>query len=218
MSDFIYNKIASYCRNRNWKRSNPRNSTVCANVFDHSSVSVGNYTYGPLTILNFGKGYKAEIGSFCSIASGVVFNLAGDHPINRVSSFPFKAKILGGELTEAVSKGDIIVGDDVWIGQNAIILSGVHIGQGAVIAAGAVIASDVPPYAIMGGVPGKVIKFRFEKEIIEYMLTLNYSELTEELIRKNIDALYTEIDDLSIEKIQEMFKWFPKKTCIRGIV
>lgn len=84
--------------------------------------------------------------------------------MSGVSTYPFKRKLFhGGE--EAVSKGDIIVGDDVWVGYGATILSGVHIGQGAVIAAGAVVNKDVPPYAIVGGIPAKVIKYRFSESV-----------------------------------------------------
>ncbi|MGN9105593.1 DapH/DapD/GlmU-related protein [Oliverpabstia intestinalis] len=91
---------------------------------------------------------------------------------------------------ESFAKGDIRVDDDVWIGYGASIMSGVHIGQGAVVAAGAVVTKDVPPYAIVGGVPAKVIKYRFEPEMIEELLKVDYSELTKEDIEKHIDDLY----------------------------
>jgi serine acetyltransferase len=112
--------------------------------------------------------------------------------------------ILTGEL-EAVSKGDIVVGDDVWIGYGATILSGVHIGQGAVVAAGALVAKDVPPYAIVGGVPAKVIKYRFEPALIERLLEIDYSQLDDATIREHADDLYNGL------KSSDQLDWFPKK-------
>ena len=103
------------------------------------------------------------------------------------------------------SKGAIIVDDDVWIGYGATIMSGVHIGQGAVVAAGAVVTKDVPPYAIVGGVPAKVIKYRIEPEMIEELLKIDYGKLTKEDIAKHIDDLYTELNDPS------QLDWMPKK-------
>ena len=112
---------------------------------------------------------------------------------------------------EGVSKGDIHLDDDVWIGYGATILSGVHIGQGAVIAAGAVVTRDVPPYAVAGGVPAKVIEYRFNEEIISFLLTLDYSKLDSKLITEHLDDLYVSIDELSLSDLEMKFKWFPKK-------
>ena len=113
---------------------------------------------------------------------------------------------------EAISKGDIIVDDDVWIGYGATILSGVHIGQGAVVAAGAVVTKDAPPYAIVGGVPARVIKYRFSPEVIEQLLKLDYSKLTDNMIRERIDDLYTSLDGKTPEEVEKLLEWFPKKS------
>ena len=110
---------------------------------------------------------------------------------------------LGG--LEAISKGDIIIDDDVWIGYGATILSGVHISQGAVVAACAVVTKDVPPYAIVGGVPAKVIKYRFEPEMIEELMKVDYSKLTKEQIEQHIDELYAGLKD------KKQLDWMPKK-------
>ena len=198
-------------RAREWRLRNSNNSTTCDNDFDYDRVAVGNYTYGSLTVLCFGANSTLKIGSFCSIASGVVFNLAGDHHLNHISTFPFKAKALGGPLNEAVSQGNINVSDDVWIGQNAIIQSGVSIGQGAVIASGAVVTHDIPPYAVVAGMPAKIIKFRFCKQIIDYMLTLDYGRLNEKLIREHIDDLYQDIETMTLDELKSHLNWFPKK-------
>ena len=110
-----------------------------------------------------------------------------------------------GNQTEATSKGDIIVDDDVWIGQRALIMSGVHIGQGAIIASGAVVTKDVPPYAIVGGVPARIIRFRFSEKIIKELLKIDYSMLSYEMIREHVDDLYLTLSDPS------QLKWLPKK-------
>lgn len=166
-------------------------------------VSVGRFSYGPLIIYN-DTNSCLHIGNFCSIADGVTFLLGIEHCLHNISVYPFKASIFKTEL-EATSKGDIIVDDDVWIGYGATIMSGVHIGQGAAVAAGAVVTKDVPPYAIVGGVPAKVIKYRFEPELIDELLKIDYSELTKEEIEKYIDELYVELKD------KRQLDWMPKK-------
>ena len=180
---------------------------------DIDFISVGNYSYGSLKIKNDVDGAKLHIGNFCSIGENVEFLLGIEHRTNTLSSFPFRSRMLN-EGYEAISKGDIIIDDDVWIGYGATILSGVHISQGAVVAAGAVVSRDVPPYAIVGGIPAKVIKYRFNPQVIRYLLTLDYSKLTEDLIRQHIDDLYTEID--SLEDVEKLYAWFPKKEIMRG--
>ena len=173
-------------------------------VFNLDNVFVGKETYGNLIVDNYNNIYKLVIGNYCSIATNVMFILDADHYTNHISTFPFKVKVLG-EKQEGVSKGDIIVEDDVWIGYGATILSGVHIGQGAVVAAGAVVSKDVPPYAIVGGVPAKVIKYRFEPNMIEELLKVDYSKLTKEDIEKHIDDLHAELKDPS------QLDWMSKK-------
>ena len=159
---------------------------------------------------NYNNFYKLKIGNYCSIATNVMFLLDADHYTNHVSSFPFKVKVLG-EKFEGVSKGNIIVDDDVWIGYGATILSGVHIGQGAIVAAGAVVSRDVPPYAIVGGVPAKVLKYRFAEDVIEYMLTLDYSKVDEHMIKEHIDDFYKGISDMKLNELMKLYSWFPKK-------
>ena len=204
MKKKILEKIAFLAFNRNWRNTNKHNTTAPINKFPISSVSVGKETYGGIYFITLDDQHKLMVGSYCSIAPNVVFLLSADHYSNHISSFPFKVKIIG-EAVEGVSKGDIIVDDDVWIGYGATIMSGVHIGQGAVVAAGAVVTKDVPPYAIVGGVPAKVIKYRFEPEMIEELLKIDYSKLTKEDIEKHIDDLYTELKDPS------QLDWMPRK-------
>lgn len=145
-------KIQFVRTQRVWRMKNRHNNTVAGNSFWVDGVSVGNETYGTLFVRNFpNTEYRLRIGSFCSIADNVIFHVQDDHPTNMISTFPFRSRILNNGGIDAISKGSINIGDDVWIGNGARILSGVNVGQGAIIAAGAVVTKDVEPYAIVGG-------------------------------------------------------------------
>lgn len=205
----------SYCwMQKKWRRRNSHNFTKINVISNNTSnITIGNGTYGEIKAFNDSFDKKLIIGSFCSIALDVTFIVALDHNIATASSFPFK-QIYGLEKDnyyDAVSKGSIVVSDDVWIGYGATILSGISIGQGAVIGAGAVVTSDVPPYAIVGGVPAKVIKFRFTKPVVDFLLTCDYSKLTQELIKEHIEELYQNINDMTVDEIKILYDWFPKK-------
>lgn len=193
-------KVRIKLKNIVWRRRNAHNLTSMQNDFDINRVEVGIGTYGSLNILMHNKNNNLKIGSYCSIAPNVVFVVESDHRLDLVSTFPFKSKVfLEGE--EAISKGDIVIEDDVWIGCGSIVLSGVHIGQGAVIAAGSVVTRDVPEYAIVGGVPAKVVKFRFPHEIIEKLKTLQFANLDAEKLRLVQDLLYTPVNNDTIDTI-----------------
>ena len=190
---------------KKWKRSNKHNGTVPYNIFQIDKITIAKHTYGYINVICYNNDSTLTIGNFCSIAEDVTFILDADHYINNISTFPYKVALLKTEKTEAIGKGDIVIDDDVWIGYGAKIMSGVHIGQGAVVAAGAVVTKDVPPYAIVGGVPAKVIKYRFEPEMIEELLKVDYSKLTKEMVEEHIDDLYTELKD------KKQIDWMPRK-------
>lgn len=192
-------------KKKKWKKLHTGSDTVPMNDFDFSHVEMGYGTYGELNVVDFGGDYKIFIKNYVSIAQHVTFILNADHYTNHISTYPFKVKMLQTQTSESFGKGDIIVDDDVWIGYGSTIMSGVHIGQGAVVAAGAVVTKDVPPYAIVGGVPAKVIKYRFEPEMIEELLKIDYGKLSKEDIEKHIDDLYTELKNPS------QLDWMPKK-------
>ena len=196
---------------RKWRKVNRHNETAPGNVFDINTVEVGQYTYGRINALTFNDQNKLKIGHFCSIGPNVMFVVSADHYLDRISTFPFMVKVTQTVTTEGLSKGDITVEDDVWIGYGATILSGVHIGQGAVIAAGTVVTKDVPPYAIVAGVPAKVIKYRFSQEWIDYFLTLDYGKLDASLIKEHVDQLYLSVEGMDLNEIKKSYSWFPKK-------
>lgn len=196
---------------RKWRKLNDNNDTHLESLTNLNQIEVGKSSYGDLWVLSYSNEYKVRIGMYVSIGPNVTFLLNSDHPLTHISTFPFLVKYLGCSSYESISKGDIIVDDDVWIGFRSTIMSGVHIGQGAVVAAGAVVTKDVPPYAIVGGVPAKVIKYRFSPEVIEQLLKLDYSKLTDNMIRERIDDLYTSLDGKSPEEVEKLLAWFPKK-------
>ncbi len=197
-------KIKLSISRKKWRKNNQHNFTEQKNRFNHSVVTVKNYTYGDLEVLATNDKNKLFIGNFCSIAENVKFLLSTDHPTNLVSTYPFKVKVLNDGI-DAISKGDIEVGDDVWIADSSLILSGVKIGQGAIVAAGSVVTKDVPPYAIVGGVPAKVIKYRFNEEIIQKLMNLDYGKLTADIVKNNKDLFYQEMTVEVADKMLELF-------------
>lgn len=191
-----------------WRRNNTHNFTTAGNAFDIKKVTVGNKTYGEITVKHFGNdAERLSIGHYCSIGPKVCFVLGGEHTLNSLSTYPFKVKLLDGK-NESICKGPIVVESDVWLGYGVTILSGTHIGQGAVVAAGAVVATDVPPYAVVGGIPARVIKYRFEKEIIDKLLRIDYGRLTNVDIKNNLDFLYRELTDIKqLDDMENILPW-----------
>ncbi|SMG16927.1 CatB-related O-acetyltransferase [Fibrobacter sp. UWB13] len=192
-----------------WRKKNAENWTYPQNNYNQNLVSVGKFSYGPIHLITYGRKHKLIIGTCVSIANDVKFLLEVEHNLSTISTYPFKARL--GIADEPIGKGDIVIDDDVWIGFGATILSGVHIGQGAVIAAGAVVTSDIPPYTVVGGIPARVIKKRFDEKTIGYLLSLDFKKLTKEHIKAHVDNLYNSINEIELEKIKEKFSWFPKK-------
>jgi len=190
---------------KRWRDLNSHNSTKLEFFPDNEEffnrVKVGIGTYGPIkAIYSDADNEYLTIGNYCSIGSGSTFMLGSEHGYKGISTFPFRVKILG-QFSEAKSKGPIILGDDVWLGENVLVLSGVSIGKGAVVAAGSVVVKDVPPYAIVGGNPAKVIKYRFSHEIIEKLMATDLTKLSEKSIKENIELLYTEITEFNMEMV-----------------
>lgn len=184
-----------------WIRNNKENETIPMTRFNPETVKVGKGSYGELNVVSFGDKTKLTIGNYVSISEEVTFLLDVEHYIDKVSTYPFRVKILHECQFEAFSKGDIVVDDDAWIGYGATIMSGVHIGKGAVIASGAVVVKEVPPYAIVGGVPAKVIKYRFPEDIREKVGRLAFDQLTGDKIAKYIEELYQTVDSENVDGI-----------------
>lgn len=183
-----------------YRNQNSHNLTYAVNIFDLKHCHIGKWTYGGIQINDWStKDYKVKIGNYCSIGPNVLFLLGSDHALDTITTYPLKVKKLKMVNKEAFSKGDITLGDDVWVGANVTICSGVTIGQGAVIAAGAVVTKDIEPYAIVGGVPARIIRYRFTQEIIQQLLTVNLDDLLSGTSLINIETFYEKInskDDL----------------------
>lgn len=192
-------------RKKKWHKLHPNSDTTPMNDFDFEHVLIGKGTYGELNVVDFGGNAKLIINNYVSIAQHVSFILNAEHYTDHISTYPFKVKILRTQNTESFSKGNIIVDDDVWIGYGATIMSGVHIGQGAVVAAGAIVTKDIPPYTIVGGVPAKIINYRFEDAIIKELLKVDFKMIDEHLISTYQDDLYEKLTTI------EQLKWLPKK-------
>ena len=173
-------------------------------IFKDKPYEIGEYSYGN-PIVYFESEGNLRIGKFCSIAfDSVKIFLGGNHrvdwtttyPFNKIADFPEASHITG----HPCSKGDVVIGNDVWIGMNATILSGVTIGDGAVVAAHAVVTKDVPPYAIVAGNPARVVKMRFSDDVIKYLLELKWWDWPIEKVRVYIPQLMNEPTEFSFDK------------------
>jgi acetyltransferase-like isoleucine patch superfamily enzyme len=157
-------------------------------------LEIGDYTYGMPTILFREEGARLKIGKFCSIAGEVTVFLGGNHRTDWVTTYPFsefpdewpEAKHITGH---PASKGDVVIGNDVWIGIGATIMSGVTIGDGAAIAARAVVTRDVEPYCIVGGNPARLIRKRFDDETIRALLEIRWWDWPVDRMRENLTIL-----------------------------
>ncbi len=174
------------------------------NPYPH--VTVGRHTYGvkSRTVFEATRSHPVKIGNFCSIASGVVVLGQSDHRTDLPSIYPFRTLFFprlrpGGNSNvgnlDAVGRGPVVIGHDVWLGKNAIVLSGVTIGTGAVIGAGAVVAREVAPYAVVVGNPARVVRHRFAPDIVARLLDSQWWDLPDE----ELLALEAEFYDPNIE-------------------
>ena len=165
------------------------------------NIIVGDYTYyddpgGPeqfeanvLYHFDF-VGDRLVIGRFCSIATGVKFLMnGGNHSTSWLTTYPFPIFGQGWAPPDAPvwpNKGDTMVGNDVWLGNSAVVMPGVTIGDGAIVATSAVVTKNVPPYAIVGGNPAAVLRYRFDEATIGRLLTLRWWDWEPERISRNV--------------------------------
>lgn len=169
----------------------------------HSTI--GDYSYvGPNSRIIY-----CNIGKFCSIAGDSAIGM-GTHSLNHISTASiFTAPVNGTRIkwTDKQSFEEyktVNIGNDVWIGQRVLVMGGVSIGHGAVIGAGAVVTKDVPPYAVVGGVPAKVIKYRFSAETINALLDLEWWNLPDELLKGNIELFQEPSEDTIVNKLMDI--------------
>ena len=180
------------------------------------NIIVGDFTY--FSDVDFEKhvlhhydfnGDRLIIGKFCQIASGVTFIMNGaNHQMNSASTYPFYIMTgwtdIAPKMEDLPMKGDTVIGNDVWIGQNATILPGVHIGDGAIIGLNSVVGCDVEPYTIVAGNPARPVRKRFDKELIDILLRLEWWNKSIEDIRVLIPVLTdSNLSDVK-ENLREM--------------
>jgi len=157
---------------------------------------IGDYTFGAPVVRYFYDNSKLKIGRYCSLAAGATFVLGGIHNTHTLTTYPLGLiKADYGPNEKPKSRGDIVLGSDVWVASNATILSGVTIGDGAVIGAGSVVLDDVPPYAVVFGNPARVMSKRFSDETITEMLELRWWDLDLEQVL----SLRPQLQDTDVE-------------------
>lgn len=175
--------------------------TRAADGANISNSIIGDYSsVGKMTRIT-----HAEIGKYCAISWGVSIN-AISHPYNHltVSAFPYVPHVGNFVNTREQSYQKVVIGSDVWIGANVVIMPGITVGHGAVIGAGAVITRDVPAYAVVGGVPAKIIKFRFSNSVIRRLLSIEWWNLNRSVIKENIALFQKPITDENIHEIEKI--------------
>lgn len=151
----------------------------------NSDINVGDFSYGheQLHIHQWGEGASLTVGKYCSFGHNITVFLGGDHRTDWITTYPFghiNRQIFGGEdiVGHPKSNGNIVIGNDVWVGADSKIMAGVTIGDGAVIAGSALVVKDVEPYSIVGGNPAKHIKYRFDDNILNLLKKLAWWDLT----------------------------------------
>jgi acetyltransferase-like isoleucine patch superfamily enzyme len=176
-------------------------------------IQVGDFTYGHETIhvMSWGEDAKLVVGKFCSIAPNVRIFLGGNHNSHWVSTYPFghiNQVFFGDEKSPGhpSTNGDVKIGNDVWIGYGATILSGMSIGSGAIIAANSHVEKDVPDYEIWGGNPARFIRDRFRPEIKEKLLEIRWWDYPVEKIIKVKHLLCSTVSLDSLEKIENLLE------------
>jgi len=174
--------------------------------------SVGEHTYhGPDLVLHRWGAETISIGAFCSISQGVKIMAGGNHRTDCVSTFPFDTMLTRtanhptNDRSYDAKNGDIVIGNDVWIGYGASIMGSCTIGHGAVIAANATVFTDVPDYAIVAGNPAKVVRMRYSPEEIERLLRIAWWNWPEEKIRERVDDFYLPINEFITKG--NMYSW-----------
>lgn len=163
-----------------------------------AGVTVGRHSYGfdAGTFRIFMHGARIDVGAFCSFGPEVRILAGSEHIMDRASTFPFKAVLFnpaGGNAEEAIDRGVTRVGNDVWIGARALVMSGVSVADGAVVGAGAVVTRDVAPYEVVAGNPARRIRFRFKRSIRRRLLATRWWEWDDERLRELLPLFTSDV-------------------------
>lgn len=154
------------------------------------NYQVGRFTYGKPTVLRWGKEATLTIGSFCSIGTGVVIMLDGNHRMDWLTTYPFNVIMNEfASIPNTGGKSSVRIGNDVWIGMDALILPGTNVGDGAVIGAESVVTKNVEPYTVVAGNPARVIRKRFDDQTISALLKIKWWNWEIQQIKQNMPLL-----------------------------
>ena len=172
-------------------------------------ITYGKHTYGDPEVM-WGQQADLTVGNFTCIAGGVKIFLGGNHMLDRLTIFPFgythdkqgnpEPFMKADGYINPMTNGSVVIGSDVWICTDATVMSGVTVGHGSVIACRCHVVKDVPPYAIVGGNPAKLIRYRFTEDQIDSMLQIRWWDWTDEKINENIPLLCSNNISAFIEK------------------
>jgi len=159
--------------------------------YDHPEADIGRWSYGDLRVHSWGEPATLTIGAFCSLGPGVQIMLGGEHRPDWVTTFPFtvlwnQARHIPGHPR---TKGDVTIGNDVWIGMETLILSGVSIGDGAVIGARSVVSDDVQPYEVVAGNPARHVRTRFDAQTVQRLLAVRWWDWDDDRIVNQLPLL-----------------------------
>lgn len=207
--------LTRFIYNRKFRKLHPNSSIRIGKLGNRAAYDFllsdrfqsGTGTYGLLNVhASANNAERLSIGKYCQISGDSHFLLGGEHHTGWFTTYPVRDLILH-EGNSSFSKGPIVLDDEVWIGQNALILSGVHIGKGAIVSAGALVVRDVPAYSIVGGSPAHVIKMRFSDAVIQKLLrlTIPYNRihgndlhlLEQDLTDENVDAIVSALSEVT---------------------
>lgn len=176
-------------------------------------ICTGKHTYGieNITVKSWGEGAHLFIGSFCSIAGMQTIFLGGNHRTDWATTFPFghifqdvfPAGAINGHGHPA-TKGDVVIENDVWIGHNSTIMSGIRVGSGSVIAANSMVIKEVAPYTIVGGNPAREIKLRFPQSTIDQLLQIQWWNKSDSAIDSIVPLLQQPLDDNVLLQIEQI--------------
>jgi len=187
----FFNRISLFPKKIKKKLSSSSDRILFTRDLLGDRYRIGDHTYGKPRVVSWGEGSSLMIGKYCSISANVVIFLGSEHRTEWISTYPFpyiweEAKSIKGH---PATKGNVVIGNDVWIGFGTTILSGVTIGDGAAIGACSLVIRDVPPYAIVAGNPAQVLRHRFDAETIQKLLKIRWWDWPDEKVKENVHLI-----------------------------